>query len=227
MSCQDGIPPGPTAELKISLPGGAEIIALPAAGTLVGSELAKVQSILSMAGIGLAVIRPVLNIIDAVLAIFDLLKKVLDPPAFVQALPEVTKKLERLATLAPALAVPAMVLSMVRVCAAYLRALVDQLQGIAAQVATAEAALAAAVAAGDAALQTEIQCGLDALASATEHAADALGPVQIVLDGLTSVMGFIPNPAALPALPSPAGMTASALAEALQPIVDALDAIQI
>ena len=61
----------------------------------------------------------------------------------------------------------------------------------------------------------------------TSHAAAAMGPIIGVLEAITKLIGFLPSPVDLPTIPDTSEMTAQEMIDALQPIVDVLEAITI
>jgi hypothetical protein len=231
MSCTTGLLPDPPDEIQITLPAGMSLTSLPSPVGLVATDFSAVQSIMTQLGPALAGLQPVFLVIDAVTAIFTVLERApeipFDPAGFVEALDEARKKLAKLGTLVPQLSVPLMVVTTISACAKYLTAVIGQLTDIVAAGNTAQALMDQAVAAADTQLQTEAQCALDNVSKITEHAAAALGPITGVLSSLTSLIGFLPAPVELPAMPDASGMAAQEMIDALQPIVAILEAIQI
>jgi len=231
MSCPDGLLPEPPDEIRITLPAGMELVSLPNPVGLVGTDFSAVQSIMAQLGPALAGIQPVLLVIDAVTALFAVLERApeipTDPVGFVEELQNASKKVAKLGTLVPQLSVPLMVITTISACAKYLTAVIGQLTDIVAAGTSAQTLMDAAVAAGDTLLQTEAQCALDNVEQITAHAAAALGPITGVLGSLTSLIGFLPAPVDLPAMPDASGMAAQEMIDALQPIVDVLEAISL
>jgi hypothetical protein len=209
-----------------------EIVSMPSPDGALATEMAATKSIMGQLGPGLAALMPAFNIIDALLALFGVVEKApeipVDPTGFVLALDDARKKFEKLGLLVPALAVPSTVASTITAVARFGRAIIAQLEEVATATAAAQALLDQALSAGDTALQTEAQCALDNAATLGQHAASSMGPMKSVLDAVTLLIGLIGGGVNIPDLPpDPASMSAQALIDALEPIVEVLEQIKV
>ncbi|KKN87413.1 hypothetical protein LCGC14_0258680 [marine sediment metagenome] len=231
MSCQDGLLPAPPAETAITLPAGMSLTSVPSPVGIVATDFSAIQSIMTQLSPALAGLQPMLMLVDAVMALFTVMERapeiVTDLDGFLEALKEASVKIGKLATLAPPLSVPAMVVTTISACAKYLTAVIGQLTDVVAATTDAQSLMDQAVAAGDTLLQTEAQCALTNAATMTSHASAAMGPIIGVLEAITKLIGFLPSPVDLPTIPDTSEMTAQAMIDALQPIVDLLEAISI
>jgi hypothetical protein len=231
MSCNDGLLPPPPDEISISLPAGMQLVSSPNAVGIIATDFSAVQSIMGQLGPALSGLQPVLLVIDAVTALFAVLQRApeipVDPAGFIEALAEAGEKVAKLGTLIPQFSVPATVITTISACAKYLTAVIGQLEDIVSAEEAAQTLLDQAIAAGDTELQTEAECALTNTDTMTAHASAAMGPIIGVLEAITTLISFLPSPVEIPGIPDTSEMSAQEMIDALQPIIDVLEAIQI
>jgi hypothetical protein len=232
MSCDDAKIPSPPTLIAITLPGGIELKALAASGPgMIATDLSMISSLMTQLGPALGALSPALKVIDAVTSMFTVLQRApeipVDPAGFLEALAEAAEKVGALAPLIPQVSIPATIATSITAVAKFARAIRDQVAAIATEQTTAQALKDTAEANGDAALAAEAQCALDNASALMEHASASMEPLAALLDIITGLMSFIPSPVGLPTVPDTSDMTPQQLLDALDVLVETLEAISI
>lgn len=128
-----GTVPAAAPPIKVNLPGGVSVSSMP---QNVGADaMDQVRSLLAMAAPAMAPLSPAFNIIGVVMALKDFAKAVpgvlTAPQKVVEALEELLKRIDGVATMVPPLSVPIMVKDVVDSILAMLEALAAELHVLA------------------------------------------------------------------------------------------------
>jgi hypothetical protein len=190
--------------LSITFPGGAALD--PQLPDLAFADPMRVaKQLLAQANAALAPLGPMFNLLDTVLALYEAVKALpdaithLDPSAIADKLPELGTKVGALATLAPQLSVPRMVLGLLDVLLAYLDGLADQLRAIIAQQARVQRAVDRATALGNAQLQVVAGCATEYLDAQLASLGASIAPVNRFI-ALINVFGQLAGLGTLPGI---------------------------
>ncbi len=205
-------PMPPAAEpLSITMPGGAELAAMPS--SLVPDGMTMAKSLLAQANSALAPLNPIFKVMDLALVAVDVLKKIpeaiVNPMALVEVLEKAIKSAGAVAALMPPMSVPLLVLHFIDVLISYLEGLVATLQ----QLVAFEAKLAEAQAQQDQYPGLQIVCSVAQADLSVQLAAmeSGLGPLQKLVRLVNLLMQMV-GLEGIPELTALGGNTAQALA---------------
>jgi len=189
--------------LSVIFPGGAEMsVQLPDVGIPDPMELSK--QLMAQANSALAPLVPMFNILDVVLALFQVVKAIPDalgpppnPGKLAKGIPDLAKKANKLLKLIPPLSVPLMVAGLIDTLITFLEGLRGQLKAIIdAQVKIAQSAARAAEL-GNVQLQTVIDCANANVEAQMKNLGESAAPVN----RLIGVINLFVELVGLPKLP--------------------------
>lgn len=224
--------PEPPESLKIRIPGGITIEAIPPIDGKVITPLGAVTALLNQLGPAMAALQPIFLIINAVSSIIELVKTVPglitgNVPDFIKALDEAISAVAALLQFQPALSLPFLIADMLNAIVTILTALRDLVTQLEKLESDGQAVIAQAQAAGDAALEAAGDCMVQQAALYEAHVTASLGPLNSLLDMLQILMGLLPSPP--PEIPgigdAPSGL--EALGEFLDGLIAVFGAIEI
>lgn len=210
--------------LSVRFPGGVTITAsLPG---VQAPSLNLSQQLMAQASGALAPLAPVFNIIGALTALKDFVQAlVTNPFEIADAATDLFEKLGALASLVPALSVPALVLDLLDVILAYLGGVGSTLEALAAQ--EERIATASAIAERDNLdeLRQAVDCADEQLAGVLENLQATAGPVDSLISLINLFVGLVPG---LPEIPSlgDLGDDLSTAAETINDLVETLQSIR-
>jgi hypothetical protein len=206
-------------ELCIELPGGAKLCA--SASVELGDPLAIARELLAQANTALAPLTPFFNVIDVFKAVLDCITSIpeailtLNPEPIVSCIVNLTKAIDKLLALIPALSIPILAKSL-------LDALIAGLQGIRAKLVAmihqAEKLAAAATLAaetGNFQLQLVVDCATGNMDAQLENMNASMAP----LNRLIGLLNVLLELAGLPCIPGLGGF--DELSDALLAPLDA------
>jgi hypothetical protein len=212
--------------LSLTFPGGATLDPqLPDLGIPDPMQLSK--QLLGQANAALAPLVPVFNVLDVVLALFQVVNAIpeaishLDPSKISDALPDLAKKAAKLAPLVPQLSVPLMILGLIDTLLAYLGGLATQVRALIDQQARIQKAENRATALGSAQLQAVADCSRHHVDAQLQSLSESVAPVN----RLIAVVNVFCTLAGLGPLPDLANLGSDAAA-ALQPLEDTVTALK-
>ena len=191
-------------EACIRFPVGQEICA--SIPTLPIPDLLEViTQLFAQANSALAPLSPILNIIDAVIAIFECVKAVpdaitqLDPSGLIDCIPGVAEAVNKLLQMIPQLSLPIMILDILTVTIQFLEALKTTMQRALDQITAITNAQLKAAAPGQFALSSVVDCVNLNFGVQLENLNEALGPISRIL----GLVNFLLDLIGLPKLPLP------------------------
>ena len=207
---------------EITLPGGATLSQVLAAGSEIPDSLDSATNLLSQAAPAMAPLVPMFNILDAVIAVFNAVKAVPDslgpppdPSVLAELIPEAAKKVDALLKLIPQLSVPLLVVGIIDCIIAFLEGIKSQLEAIVEQFAQIADAATKADELGDANLALVVDCANDNVSIQLQAMNDSLGPMNQLIGVLNIFLGLI----GLPEVPAFGALLESGdPAQALEPI---------
>ncbi len=224
--------PEPPEPLRIRIPGGITIEAIPPMEGKVITPLGAVQALLNQLGPAMAALQPIFLIINAVNSIIELIKTIPglitgNVPDFIEALDKAIDAVAALLQFQPSLSLPFMIADMLNAIVTILTALRDLVNQLQELESKGQAVIAEAQAAGDAALEASGECIVAQADAYSAHVTASLGPLNHLLDMLQILMGLLPNPP--PEIPgigdAPSGL--DALADFLDDLIQVFSAIEI
>lgn len=188
-------------DLCVTFPGGARVcVQYPGNPP---SLLALVQQLMAQATAGMAPLQPAFSAINAILAIVEWAKSVplliVDPVEFAEKTQELIDAAAEVASLAPPLSVPAMIVSMLDVLLTMLEGMVAELQAILdykQRIADAQAVLDTLVD-GNTAIEEAIACAnqiLDGQLQSLDEAMGSAGGFIELVNRFMSLIGLDPIP---------------------------------
>jgi hypothetical protein len=220
------ITPGPSG-LCVTLPGGNVICAQLPSTMSPPSGLQLSRQLIAQVNAALAPLAPVFSIIEVLLALKkfadavpDSLGPPPDPTVLVEAIEELTSKVDKILALVPQLSVPLMVVGIIDAIIQALDGLVSELEALQEQLARIEEARL--VVAEVPALQCVIDAGELNVAtqfSVLEEALGALSPFIELVNAFLDLIG-------LPPLPLPGAMDPDDLAASIQVLRDLVTTLQ-
>lgn len=213
--------------LSVRFPGGVTITAsLPG---VQAPSLKLAQQLMAQASGALAPLAPVFNIIGALTALKDFVQAlVTNPFDLADAAADLFEKLGALASLVPALSVPALVLDLLDVIIAYLAGVSSTLEALGAQQGRIDTASAVAERDDLDGLRQAVECAEEQLAGVLENLQATAGPVDSLISLINLFVGLVPGLPEIPSLGdlgddlSTAADTISDLTKALQTVRDAI-----
>jgi hypothetical protein len=218
----------------VRLPGGPTLQVMVPQIAPDGIQVTK--NLLTQASAALAPLMPVFQIIDAILAIkafADAVPDSVGPPfnvtAVIQALAGVSKKVAKLASLIPQLAVPLLVVDVIDVVIQALNGAVTQLEAVVVQEAKIAAALTKATETGNDALLQVVACADDFNVATRNGISEGLGPLNSLFGVLNLFLGLIgaPEVPALDDLPDDAQQAIDQLKSVVDLLQNLRDSIPI
>jgi hypothetical protein len=202
-----GVPECPSIEvlsreLAARLPGGATIqVTYPGDPP---SALALVQQLMAQSSAALAPLAPAFSTIRTVLAVVEWAQSVplviANPPEFAEKTQELIDAAADMASLAPPLSVPAMVVSLLDVLIAMLEGMVTEMQGIIdyqARIADAQSVLDGLGAGGNEAIQGAITCAtshVDSMMLNFDESMSSAGGFIDLINLFMALIGLDPVP---------------------------------
>jgi hypothetical protein len=193
------------------------------------SAASQANSIVAQLQPALAGLSPVLKILDAMQAMFDVVSAApeipIDPTGFFEALANLGEKMAALAPLVPQVSIPATVVSSLRAITAFLKAVRDNAQRVADMETAAQALMDQAIEAGDQVLQAQAQCQLDTSSALAAHTAASLDPISSLLGLITTLLELVPLGFEIPDLGDLSGLGPQQLVDALDAIIAAFEAL--
>lgn len=219
--------PDAPPQLEITMPGGAIIASLQAEPKKIPTSDEVVMSLLGQLGPAMAPLKPVFDIIDTVIALFDCVKAIPDalgpppdPSAIIACIPEVTKKVDTLLKLIPQLSVPFMIVDAIDAVIAAINGVISLFEGLASAASDLQARAEIAQHVGDPNLDAIIECAQANVAKQQASATDALAGIASIIGVVNIFMGLIGGPEL--SLSVDADIP---LDEAIQPLRDLIDAL--
>lgn len=212
----------PPPPLRLRLPGGIEIVGAPISPSGIVSELLNVQSMLLAAMPAIAGIMPVMNIINAVIAIKDTIVAVPllfvgDIQGFTDALEKLFEAMAAVGAMVPQLSIPVMAFDIIAIIAAALRVMETQLETAVGMIeqATALAEQGESMIPPNPDLILAAVCLEQQAEGLLAHTIAALGPIATIIGIVQLLMDLVPG---LPALPELGDLSGEALDDALEAI---------
>lgn len=215
-------------ELCIELPGGAKLCA--SASVELGDPLAIARELLAQANTALAPLTPFFNMIDVFKAVLDCITAIpeailtLNPQPVIECVVNLTKAIDKLLALIPALSIPILAKSL-------LDALIAGLQGIRAKIlamihATEKLAAAATLATetGNFQLQLVVDCANGNMDAQLENLNASMAPLNRLI-GILNVLLELAGLDCVPALGTFAEVSDAVLAP-LDATIELLEAIK-
>ena len=195
---------------RLTLPGGVSI------------EHLDLASVVQPA---LTPLMPAFDIINAVLAIFDVLKAIPDPFAIAEAIANLAEKIAKLMGLIPQLSLPLTVVGLVDLVIGVLTEARDVLVQLQEQVAAVTAAEERAEELGDDALAEIAACAMANIEQEAANVGKRLGALGSLIGILNLFMGMIGGPE-VPDLSSLGGKPLDEVVEPLDVLVETLESVR-
>jgi hypothetical protein len=214
--------------LSLTFPGGATVA--PEVPDVVPDLFQLSKQLLGQANAALAPLAPIFNILDVALALVQVVNaipdaiKSLDPGKITDALPDLGKKVAKLAPLVPQLSVPILILGLIDTLLAFLGGLATQLRALIDQQVRIQHAENRATELGNAQLRAVTDCAKHHVDAQLQSLSESTAPVNrliALLNVFTQLIGLGP----LPDL-SNLGSDAAAALEPLEDIVKTLKEIR-
>lgn len=224
--------PSPPEPIRIRIPGGITIEALPPIDGKIITPLGAVTALLNQLGPAMAALQPIFLVMDAVTKVVEVIKAV---PAlvggnvvdFFEKLNEAIDAITALLQFQPALSLPLLIADMMNAMVTILTALRDLVTQLQALQTRAQAVIAEAQASGDAALEASGECMQLAADAYGEHVTASLGPLEHLLDMVKLLAGLMPNAPEIPGIGDTTGLDLDGLADFLDDLIEIFSAIQI
>ena len=223
--------PEPPPPLRIRIPGGITIEAIPPLEGKIITPLGAVQALLNQLGPAMAALQPIFLIVNAVNSLIEVIKAVPglvggNIPDFITALNDAIEAVAALLQFQPALSLPLLIADMINAIVTVLTALRDVVTQLQALEAQGAAVVAQAQAAGDAALEAAGNCMLQQASAYEAHVTASLGPLEHLLDTVKTLAGLMPSPPEIPGIgDAPSGL--DALADFLDGLIAVFSVIEI
>ena len=225
MVCRDI--PDLTPMEDICFPGGACLSHLLTAIQSVPSPSEIPLQFLSQLGPATSFLQPFMNTLDTVLAIFKCLEAFtdfatsLDPSGIFQCIPELIDKINKLLSMIPQLAIPRMVIAIIKALISLLRGLASDLEYLRQRLVDIAEQVDRAADLNDVAKSGFLACAQNTMndsLSATALALKAVGRIILVVNIFMGLFGG-------PEIPCFGELLDGATADKLEPIIDALNAL--
>ena len=225
----------PASPLSVQLLGALTIQSMPISSSVIMTELNNVQSLMAQLGPALAAIRPVLTIIDTVIALKDVVESIPglmvgDFESFLDALNRVAKGVSVLIGMTPQLSIPVMVRDTINVLVSALtviEAVVDQVIGTQQDAQDILTAAASAPANIKTKMEADAACLQSQADKQLEHAIVALGPVGNLIGICQALLDMIPGLPELPTLDDLTGQSATQVKAAISTLRSLLQAVSL
>ena len=224
----------PPSPLTVRFPGGLSLQSTPISTGAIITDLSNVQSMLAQLGPALAGLQPVFTLIDTVAAIKDTITAIPglivgDLDTFLNALERVVEGVGTLATMAPPLAVPAMVSDVLGVVTAALESLVDVVDQVIDMQTNAQSVIDQAQAMDPPSTDLEAvgNCQMDNADLLLEHAVAGVAPIAALLTTAQTLLDLVPGMPTLPGIDDMTGQSAEQVRSTLTTLIEVLESIRI
>jgi hypothetical protein len=215
-------------ELCVRFPGGAEMcVQIP--GVPDPTDVSK--QLLAQANAALTPLVPILNIVDAIIALFNCVKAIPDslgpppdPTKLAECIPDLAKKIDQLLKLIPQLSIPVLIAGVIDVLLFYLQGFRGQLEAIIAHQARLLAAATRAAELGNVQLRTVLDCAEASMDAYLQNLNEGMKP----LNRLVGLLNLFLQLAGLQPIPDfkNLGDDAEAALAPLDAVIDSLKTVR-
>lgn len=190
------IPPS----LEIQMPAGMSLASIQSAIDKIPNACDPCLNIMSQVGPALAPLKPMFDILDTVIALFNCFKAVpdmimeLSPAPVFECLPELQEKIEQLLKLIPQLSIPYTIISMIDAVIAMLDCMVVSFSGLIDQISKQTKRLEKAKEIGDNDLTAIVECSGEDIEKMQLTTAEAFAGFATLIGVLNILLGLIGGP---------------------------------
>lgn len=184
-------------ELCIRFPGGSRICASPP-GIIAPPPDELAQILMGQASTALAPLEPIFNMINTLVAVKDFAEAVpallFDPSQLVEATESLIENVNALASLAPPLSVPALLIDLLNTILQYLAGIVERLQSLVEQQVRIEEARTQAITNGLTDLLVHVECSEEQVLTILDNIQSSSGPIGSLIVAINSLGSLIGLP---------------------------------